>query len=120
MRTISRFLAAVVFLTLVLAPLAVGADQLSLPMEKKLKPGINLIDYSGQSLRFTSTIALFVKLNPIDATRIQLEVRIYGGGSSNETVQIYWMNWGAEIHAGALPASGDSWILLTESGMTEK
>jgi hypothetical protein len=120
MRTVSRFLAAVVFLALVLAPLAAGSDQLPLPAEKKLRPGVSLIDYGGQSLRFTSDVSLVVRLNPIDATRIRLEVRIYGGGTSNEIIQIHWMNWGADIHVGTLPSQGDVWILLTESGMTEK
>jgi len=122
MKSISRILASVVLLALVLSPLAVSADQLMLPMEKKLLPGVNIVQYGDQSFRFTAPVRLYVKLNPVTATTIRMEVRIYGSptGTSDDPVEIQWMNWGADIHVGTLPESGFSALLLTESGMTEK
>jgi hypothetical protein len=122
MRTVSRILAAVVLLALVLSPLAVSADQLMLPMEKKLQAGVNIVQYGDQSFRFVSPVRLFVKFNPVGPTAISMEVRIYGSpsGTSTDSVEIEWMNWGAEIHVGTLPVSGLLALLNTESGMTEK
>jgi len=122
MRTVSRILVAVALLALVLSPLAVSADQLMLPMEKKLQPGVNIVQYGDQSFRFSAPVRLFVKLNPAGATQIRMEVRIYGSpsGTSSDPIEIQWMNWGAEIHVGTLPESGLLALLNTESGMTEK
>lgn len=122
MRTVSRILAAAILLTLVLSPLVASADQLPLPLEKKLLPGTNVIAYSDQYFRFVSPVRLYVKLNPVSPSSIRLEVRIYGSptGTSDDSIQIEWMNWGANIHVGTLPESGLDTILNTESGMTEK
>jgi hypothetical protein len=122
MRSISRILASVVLLAIVLSPLAASGDQLPLPMEKKLAPGVNIVQYGDQSFRFSAPVRLYVKFNPVTPTTIRMEVRIYGSptGTSDDPVEIEWMNWGAEIHVGTLPVSGLTALLLTESGMTEK
>ena len=127
MKIFSKVLLASVLVVLMLLPLTAASDQLPVPLEKKIMPGVAVIDYMGQSLRFTTDVTLLVKLLPLDATHISLQFRTSGsqppgGGSapSAPNIDIFWEDWSNDIYTGSAPTGWWTGILATESGFTEK
>lgn len=127
MKVLARLLVAGVVLAALLTPLTILADQLPLPLQKKINPGVTTISYAGQDLRFTTAVPLVVRLEPLSTTRIKLTVSAYGapagGGhaAAPADLNIYWENWDSDVYTGPPPTS-DDWegVLNTESGFTEK
>ena len=127
MKILPKVILASVLVALMLLPLAATSDQLPAPLEKTLMPGVTVIDYADQHLRFTTAVPLQLRLLPLDATHIQLQFRARGiqqpgGGSapSSQTVEIFWEDWNNDIYSGSAPEGWWSGILATESGFTEK
>ena len=127
MKALPRLLVAGFALALFLAPQMIQADQLPLPLDKKLPAGVTTVNYAGQSLRFTTPVPLIISLSPISETRIRLTVRSYGGGGASQgavaaNVTIYWENYNSDVYTGPAPPSSQPWegTLNSESGFTEK
>lgn len=124
MKILPKAFLASVFVVLLLLPLVAESDQLPVPLEKTLLPGVTTLNYWGQTLRFTTDVPIRVSLLAIGEGRIRLQFSRYGslegGASGTSDVLIQWENWDNEIYSG--PAPDDPWsgILNTESGFTEK
>jgi hypothetical protein len=127
MKALARLLVAGIAVALLVTPLAILADQLPAPLEKKLSPGVTTVDYAGQSLRFTTAVPLVVNFSAISETLIRRQVRSYGAagggqGSAAANLNIYWENWDNDVYDGPAPPPSAPWegVLNSESGFTEK
>lgn len=103
-------------------------DSLPLPLEKKLPAGESTIQYAGQSFRFTSSVPLWVRLEPVSETRIQYRVKVYPGhpipsgpvGTAENALEIYWVNVGTDIYDGGVPSGTIEGTLDTEGGFVDR
>jgi hypothetical protein len=127
MKVLPKILLASVFTILMLLPLTVMSDQLPAPLEKNLRPGVTVVVYLGQSLRFTTDVPVQISMIALDENRIRLQFRIRGGeqgqggqGHAATSLVIYWENWDNGIYTGSAPPDWQTEVLLTESGFTEK
>jgi hypothetical protein len=125
MRSFSRLVAVASLLALLAVPFGVFADQIAAPVEKKVQVGTSVVHYAGQSLRFTTPVALIVKLSPVSATEFRLVVSEYGANGPSAgylVVEIYWEDFGSDVYTGPPPPESEPWdgVLNTESGFTEK
>jgi hypothetical protein len=120
-------IAALALLVLLVPSVGLG-DQLPLPLEKKITSGTTTISYMGQSLRFTSPVALLVRCDPETTTRFKLTVSIYPGspqvpGSTptSDNLNIFWSNYETEVYNGGLPQF-EPWTgwLNTEGGFVDR
>lgn len=128
MKLLRIALTALVLLAL-LVPTAGLGDELLLPLERKVQPGTTTIAYGGQTLRFTTPVALLLKIEAVSATRYRLTVSLYPGTSppptptltAESTLNIYWTNVGTDVYNGDVPV-GDPWtgVLNTEGGFVER
>ncbi len=99
-----------------------------MPLEKKILAGQTTIDYAGQSLRFTTTVPLFVRLEPISLTQIKFTVRVHPGyavpagpvGSAENSLEIYWVNVGTDVYEGGAPSGTIEGVLDTEGGFVDR
>ena len=115
-------------LVMLLGAVAAFGDSLPLPLEKKVPPGETVIEYAGQTIRFTSSTPLSLKLEPISLTQISFKVKIYPGtplpsgpsGSAENNLHIYWVNVGTDIYDGAAPLGTIEGILNTEGGFVDR
>jgi hypothetical protein len=126
MATFARAVGITLVLALLVFPFAAVPQQLPIPAEESVAPGVSTIYYAGQALRFTTDVPLKVFLSAISPTRILLKFRapssyVPGGSSTSAKVEVYWENWSNEIYEGPPPTT-PPWegILLTEGGFTEK
>jgi len=126
MKAVSRVLTAGLVLVLLAMPLAVMSEQMLVPMEKKIPAGTTVVNYAGQSLRFTSPVSLVAKFQPISDVNFRLTVHVYGepapNASSGEFFELVWEDYQKEVYNGPPPPPSDpfSEIFLSESGFTEK
>jgi hypothetical protein len=126
MKSLPRLLVAGIALAILLMPLAILADQLPLPLEKKVPAGVTTVDYMGQTLKFTTAVPLVVKFEALSDYQIRLTVRTYSGtsggaqGSSAGSMNIFWEDWSNDVYDGPPPSEPWEGILNTESGFTEK
>lgn len=115
-------------LLLLLGAVSAFGDSLPMPVEKKIPAGETVIQYAGQSIRFTTTVPLFVRLEPLSQTRIHFKVRVYPGqpmpsgpaGSAENNLEIYWLNFGTDIYEGGAPSDIIEGILNTEGGFVDR
>jgi hypothetical protein len=125
MKALSRLFLTGLILAALLAPFAAISGELAVPLETAVPPGQTTLYYAGQTLKFTTDVALKVSLSAPEPGKVKLVVKARGvpagASSSNTKLLIYWENWDNEIYDGPSPV-GDAWsgILLTESGFTEK
>lgn len=122
MKALSKLVLVCVVVAILLVPFASMSDQLPAPIQRTVLPTQATIEYAGQTLKFTTDVALKVSLTPLGGDRIELKIAAhpsYGGGNApaSASVQIFWENWNNVVYNGPPP-----WgvILLTESGFTEK
>jgi hypothetical protein len=126
MKAVTRLLVVSVVLATILVPLTLFADQLPIPLDKKLSPGVTDVTYAGQTLRFSTPVPLVIRFEPQTITQIKLTVRAYGSpaggaqGVSGGQLSIYWQNWDTDVYSGPPPSADWEGILNTESGFTEK
>lgn len=103
-------------------------DSLPLPVEKKVPAGETIIVYAGQTLRFTTSVPLYIRLEPLSATQIQYRVRVYPGhpipsgpvGTSENSLEIYWVNVGTGVYEGGEPSGIIEGVLDTEGGFVDR
>lgn len=115
-------------LAILLSAFSAFGDSLPLPVEKKIPAGETTIEYVGQSLRFTTSVPLLVRLGPIGLTRIQYQVKVQPGysvpngpvGSSENNLEIFWVNIGADVYQGGLPSGSIEGTLNTEGGFVDR
>jgi hypothetical protein len=125
MKALSKLLVVSVTLAVVLLPIATLSGDLAEPLKKVVNPPQETIHYSGQTLKFTTSVPLKVTLMDMGNGKILLKFRSEGvlpGGnapSSNEVI-VDWEDWNNKIYNGAAPDDPWSVYLLTESGFTEK
>jgi len=128
MKAVSRVLTAGMVLVLLVMPLAVIADQMLMPVEKKIPAGVTVVKYGGQSLRFTTPVALIANFEPVSAVNFRLTVHEYGtpsgpsASSPGLEFELVWEDFQKEVYSGPPPPPDDpfSEIFLSESGFTEK
>jgi len=126
MKSLPRLLVAGIALAILVMPLAILADQLPLPLEKKVPAGVTSVTYMNQTLRFTTAVPLVIKFEALSDNQIRLTVRTYnassGGaqGSSSSSMNIHWEDWNNDVYEGPPPTEPWEGILYTESGFTEK
>lgn len=125
MKAVSRILTAGLVLVLLAAPLAVMSEQMLVPVEKKIQAGTTVVSYGGQSLRFTTPVALVAKFDPVNSVDFRLTVHVYGDpgpSAMSGEFELVWEDFQKEVYNGPPPPPGDpfSEIFLSESGFTEK
>ena len=115
-------------LILLFGTVSAFGDSLPVPLEKKIPIGETLVVYAGQTLRFTTTVPLYLKLEPISATQIQFRVRVYPGlpipsgpvGTAENSLEIYWVNVGTDVYDGGAPSGIIEGVLNTEGGFVDR
>jgi hypothetical protein len=103
-------------------------DSLPLPLEKKVPAGETVVEYAGQQLRFTTSVPLYLRLEPISATQIQYRVKVYPGnpipngpvGTAENNLEIYWVNVGTNVYDGGAPSGTIEGVLNTEGGFVDR
>lgn len=111
-----------------LVPSVGFGDQLPAPLEKKINAGSSTIQYMGQTIRFTTPVALLVKCDPESTVRFRMVVAIYpgtpypGGQGTNavEPLNIYWSNIGTDVYDGNVPTGELTTWLNTEGGFVDR
>jgi hypothetical protein len=106
------------------------ADELPLPLEKDILPGVTYVTYAGQNFRFETTVVIHVSLIPRDFNLIELRFKSARstsnpsipamGVSPNAQISINWENWNSVVYSGSPPPNEWQGLLHTESGFTEK
>ncbi|HXV14793.1 MAG TPA: hypothetical protein VEC56_11365 [Candidatus Krumholzibacteria bacterium] len=127
-RLLPRMAVLALGLALVLGAVSSFGQSLPLPLEKKIMAGQTTIEYVGQSLRFTTTVPLYVKLEPVSLTQIRFTVRVHPGyaipngpvGSAENNLEIYWVNVGTDVYEGGAPSGTIEGVLDTEGGFVDR
>jgi hypothetical protein len=128
MKAYTRVVAGIALILMLLAPTALFAQQLAAPLDRSVSPGVTVIQYSGQTLIFTTTNTLRVQLRPLGGDQIEIKIRAYdvrvlggaSGSSQAQTLEIYWQDAQDSVYNGTPPADPWTAILHTEGGWTEK
>jgi hypothetical protein len=115
-------------LVLLFGVVSAFGDSLPLPLEKKVPAGETIIEYAGQQLRFTTSVPLYLKLEPVTATQIHFRVRVYPGnpipsgpvGTAENNLVIYWINVGTDVYDGGAPSGIIEGVLDTEGGFVDR
>ncbi len=113
---------------MLLGAVSAFGDSLPLPLEKKVPAGESTIQYAGQTLRFTSSVPLYVRLEPVTETRIRFRVKVYPGhpiptgpvGTAENSLEIYWVNIGNDIYDGGISSETIEGTLDTEGGFVDR
>ena len=81
MRRLLAVILVSVAVAAVVAPYLATASQMPVYMVKKLPAGTHVVEYAGQSLRFTTPIAIQAKFAPQTPTVFTLTVSVFDGYS---------------------------------------
>jgi len=108
-------------------PSLVVSDQIATPMERSIFPGVTTVQYSGQTLVFTTAEPLKIKLRVVPAGYVELsfmKAPSRGGSqgarsSAGGQTVVFWEQSAENLYSGFAP---EGWfdIPLTEGGWTEK
>jgi len=129
MKVLPKILVLGVLLAMVLQPVAALCGGVGVPMTKKILPGTTTINYSGQELRFSTSVTLVVKFTPVSELAFEMSVYQYGGSqqivseqAAGSLVEIDASTLGEEIYNGPAPTESNPFegIFHSESGFTEK
>lgn len=124
MRLFLRAVVASLLIVLLAAPAALFADQLLLPRDVVILPGVTTIEYGGHAFVFTTNAQIKAKFRLLGNT-VEMRVKaVYNvpssgeGATSVQYVNIYWNNQDETVYEG----TAEEWIelLFTEGGFTEK
>jgi hypothetical protein len=122
----STFLALLVVTALVLPGVA-GAEQLPIPKDTVIYPGVTSINYAGQTFEFTTTVTLYARFAATISGEIQITVKTapshrHGGAAAPSVAQlrIYWLEGDEVLYEGEPPSEEWTGVVLTEGGFTEK
>ena len=121
-----RALSALLIIAFLTVPSLVASEQLAVPLERGIHPGVTTVLYANHTLVFTTAVPLKIRLCVVPAGHVQLSLMTTSynqgqgnaPGSSGQTV-IFWEEVNQEVYSGN---PSDSWIdiPLAESGWTEK
>lgn len=125
MRVVTGAILALMLVVALVSPGLLTAQQLPMPMQKIIYPGATTVEYAGETLVFTTSVALLAKFQFISATEIEVTVSTHTGGRAaasapGNILRIYWQNEDEYIYDGEPPEEEWTGILLTEGGFTEK
>ena len=129
MKRLTAAITVCLVLSFMLIPAALVADQLPVPMEKSVFPGVTTIQYAGQTLVFTTSTALKVSFRANTANEIEVTVKASGTrstdpysttGETTDQLVINWKNFNQDIYDGQPPTQPWTGVLNTEGGWTEK
>jgi hypothetical protein len=123
-----RIGACVLSLLLLLGVSTASGDSLNLPLEKKVQIGESVVVYAGQTLRFTTSVPLLVRLEPLSPGRIQFKIKVHPGyaiptgpvGSSENNLLVHWVNYGTDVYQGGAPSETIEGVLNTEGGFVDR
>jgi hypothetical protein len=114
-------------LMLVVALVSPGlmAQQLPMPLQKVIYPGVTTVEYASETLVFTTSVALFAKFQCVSENEIEVTVRSHSSGRAvtnapGNMLRIYWQEEDRLIYDGEPPEDEWTGILQTEGGFTEK
>ena len=122
-----RAISALLIIAFLTVPSLVVSQELAVPIERGIYPGVTTIQYANQTLVFTTAVPLKIKLRVASAGHVELSFkraasrdqgRGMAGAATGQTV-IYWEQVAEDIFSGF---AQDSWIDLPlgEGGWTEK
>ncbi|MEJ2719714.1 MAG: hypothetical protein P8181_01055 [bacterium] len=125
MRVVTGAILALMLVVALVTPGLLQAQQLPMPVQKIIYPGVTTVEYAGETLVFTTSIALLAKFQFVNATEIEITVSTHAGGRATAAapgniLRIYWQNEDEYIYDGEPPEEEWTGILLTEGGFTEK
>lgn len=129
MKRLTAAITVCLVLSCMLIPAVLVADQLPVPMEKSVFPGVTTIQYAGQTLVFTTSSMLKVTFRANTANEIEVSVKTATARSTNpysttgevtDQLVINWKNFNEDIYNGQPPSQPWTGVLNTEGGWTEK
>ncbi len=126
-----RLLVVVLTALGLLVPTLGSGDQLWAPLEKKLPAGVTTFSYAQQTIRVSTPVPLVVRCDPISLSQIRVRVSVYGSllqqgtdspNQSSSLLNIYWVDYAADVYNGSLPGSGETVdvVLNTEGGFVDR
>lgn len=121
----AKFISALMIVALVAVPVLLSAQQLAVPVDRSVFPGVTTIQYANQTLVFTTPVALRVKLAVLPSGVIQLRFKAQTTASAGQRsaslgqTVIFWQQAAEDLYNGAPPGT---WVDLPfgEGGWTEK
>ena len=122
-----RAISALLIIAFLTVPSLAVSDQLAVPLERGIQPGVTTVQYANQTLVFTTAVPLKIKLSVASDGHVELTFKKaatrdvgqgMAGASTGQTI-IFWEQASQDIFEGFAP---DSWtdIPLGEGGWTEK
>ena len=124
MRVVTGTIFALMLVVALVSP-GLMAQQLPMPLQKIIYPGATTVEYAGETLVFTTSVALVANFHFISVNEIEVIVRTHSGGRATTNapgnmLRIYWQDEDRFIYDGEPPEDEWTGILLTEGGFTEK
>ena len=128
MRGSTRAFLAVLLVTVLALPGLLVAQQVPVPVQKAVFPGVTTVNYAAQTFVFTTTVKLSAKFEAAFPNEIRITVKTApshrsGGAlapSGQPQLRIYWLEGDEILFEGDPPENPWSDIVLTEGGFTEK
>jgi hypothetical protein len=131
MKSRVRAISALLIIAFLTVPSLAAGEQLAVPMERTIFPGVTTIQYADQTLVFTTTDPLKIKLSVVPEGHVQLSFKKAASRTQKQTSQqssvvrsgghtvIFWEQAGENVFNGT---AGEGWsdVPLTEGGWTEK
>jgi hypothetical protein len=122
-----RAISALLIIAFLTVPSLVASEQLTVPMERSVYPGVTTIQYANQTLVFTTAVPLKVRLRVATAGHVELSFkraasrdqgRGMAGAATGPTV-IFWEEAAENVFSGF---AQENWtdVPLGEGGWTEK
>jgi hypothetical protein len=122
-----RAISALLIIAFLTVPSLAASEELAVPIERGIYPGVTTIQYADQTLVFTTAVPLKIKLRVASAGHVELSFkkadsrdqgRGMAGAATGQTI-IFWEQAAEDVYSGFAP---DSWydIPLGEGGWTEK
>lgn len=130
MNKATRVITALVIIGLLVVPALLDARQLAFPKDTTVLPGVTTLTYAGETLTFTTAVALQVKFRMPAAGQVEVMFRQHpnwaawpappGAAPPAEELNIFWDDFGEDVFDGDAPDPDWGGIVLTEGGWTEK
>jgi len=125
MRVVTGTILALMLVVALVSPGLLTAQQLPLPVQKIIYPGVTTVEYASETLVFTTSVPLVAGFKFISSNEIEVTVRTHtsgrpGSNAPGNILRIYWQDEDRFIYDGEPPEDEWSGILLTEGGFTEK
>ena len=125
MRVVTGTILALMLVVALVSPGFLMAQQLPMPMQKIIYPGVTTVEYASETLVFTTSVALVAKFQFVSPNEIEVTVRTHSSGRAGTSapgnmLRIYWQEEDLWLYDGEPPEDEWTGILQTEGGFTEK